>query len=164
MSYDADERVKCLDTFEHPSLSYQDLSNEKERCQELSTEVQHLSQKLLKAEAELKTVNESLNQSQARIESLSQRLTKSESLLQLEKRRGNTEMDTMSNSNSHSTNKTHICESRTQVTSDLDQSSEAGKGRNLSMTHDYATGETERQLSERLIELEKEVCIYVCIY
>uniref|UniRef100_A0A7N6AUY2 HOOK N-terminal domain-containing protein n=1 Tax=Anabas testudineus TaxID=64144 RepID=A0A7N6AUY2_ANATE len=148
--------VQHLNTL-HPSLSYQDLSSEQARSQELSAEVQHLNQKLLKAEAALKTTTNSLHQSQERIESLSQSLAKSESLLQLEKRRESTEMDAASNSNSDSTNKTHICESLTQVTSDLDQSSEAGKGHNLSVAHDYATGETERQLSERLIELEKEV-------
>lgn len=73
-------------------------------------------------------------------------------------------MDTASNSNSDSTNEIHICESHTQVTSDLDRSSEAGKGHNLSMTHDYTTAETERQLNERLTDLEKEVRICVCIY
>lgn len=67
----------------------------------------------------------------------------------------------MSNSNSDSSDKTHICQTHAQETSHLDQSPEAGKGRDLSVTHDYATGETERQLSERLIELEKEVCICV---
>lgn len=62
-------------------------------------------------------------------------------------------------SNSVSSNKTHICQTHTRETPHLDQSPEAGKGRDLSVTHDYATGEAERQLSERLIELEKEVCI-----
>ncbi|KAM9356819.1 coiled-coil domain containing 88A [Symphorus nematophorus] len=142
------------------SLS-QDLSTEQARSQELSAEVQRLSQKLQKAEAELKTTTDSLNQSQERIESLSQCLKKSESLLQLEKRRGSAEVDAMSNSNSDSSNKTHVCQTHTQETSHLDQSSAAGKGHDLSVTHDYTTGEAERQLSERLIELEKEKAVAV---
>lgn len=72
-------------------------------------------------------------------------------------------MDTASNSKSDSTNKIHICESHTQVTSRLDQSSEAGKDHNLPMTHDYTAAETERQLNERLIELEREVRFCGCI-
>ncbi|KAI3351677.1 hypothetical protein L3Q82_020508 [Scortum barcoo] len=139
------------------SLS-QDLSSEQERSQELSTEVQCLSQKLQKAEAELQTTSDSLSQSQERIDSLSQSLRRSESLLQLEKRRGSAEVDAASNSDS---NKMHVCQTHTRETSHLDQSSEAGKGRDLSVTHDYATGEAERQLSERLIELEKEKAVAV---
>ncbi|KAG8003976.1 Girdin, partial [Nibea albiflora] len=142
------------------SLS-QDLSNEQARSQELSAEVQHLSQKLQKAEAELKTTAATLNQSQERIESLSQNLKKSESLLQLEKRRASADMDATSNLNSDPSDKTHICQTHTQEASHLDQPPEAGKGHDLSVTHDYATGETERQLSERLIELEKEKAVAV---
>ncbi|KAM6952162.1 coiled-coil domain containing 88A [Lycodopsis pacificus] len=136
------------------SLS-QDLSNEQERSQKLSTEVESLCQKLQKAEAELKTTTGSLNQSQERIESLCQSLKNSESLLHLEKRRGSVEVDTTSNSNSDSSDKAYI----SQETSHLDQSPAAGKGRDLSLTHGYATGETERQLSERLIELEREKAV-----
>lgn len=143
------------------SLSCQDLSNEQARSQELSTEVQRLSQKLQKAEAELKTTTVTLNQSQERIESLSQSLKKSESLLQLEKRRASTDVDATSNLNSDPSSKTHICQTHTQEASHLDQPPEAGKGHDLSVTHDCATGETERQLSERLTELEKEVCMCV---
>ena len=146
------------------SLSFQDLSNEQARSQKLSAEVQRLSQKLQEADSELKTTTNSLNQSQDRIESLSQCLKKSESLLQLEKRRGSAEVDAASNSNSDSSNQ--ICQTHTQETSHLDPSPAAGKGRDLSVTHDYATGEAERQLSERLIELEREVCnclnIFLC--
>lgn len=138
------------------SLS-QDLSNEQSRSQELSTEVKLLSQKLQKAEAELKTTTDSLNQSQERIESISQCLKKSESLLQLEKRRGSAEVDATSNSSSDSSNKMHICQTHTrETTSHRDQSPEPGKCRDLSMTPDCASGEKESQLSERLIELEKE--------
>ncbi|XP_035528907.1 girdin [Morone saxatilis] len=140
------------------SLS-QDLSNEQARSQELSTEVQRLSGKLQKAEAELKTTTDSLSQSQERIESLSHSLKKSDSLLQLEKRRGSAEVDAVSNSDS--LNKTHICQTHARETSHLEQSPEIGKGRDLSLTNDYATGEAERQLSERLIELEKEKAVVV---
>uniref|UniRef100_A0A3Q3JM14 Uncharacterized protein n=1 Tax=Monopterus albus TaxID=43700 RepID=A0A3Q3JM14_MONAL len=149
--------------FALPSLSHQDLSNEQAHSRELSTEVEHLSKKLQKAEAEIKTVTNSLKQSQERIESLSQCLKKSQSPLQLEKRRGSAEVDTTSNSNLDS-NKTHVCQAHTQETSPLDQSPEAGKGYDLSVTHDYATGETERHLSERLIELEKEVGLNILLW
>ncbi|XP_068571045.1 coiled-coil domain containing 88A [Cebidichthys violaceus] len=142
------------------SLS-QDLSNEQERSQKLSTEVERLCQKLQKAEAELTTTTSSLNQSQERIESLCQSLMKSESLLQLKKRRGSVEVDTTSNSNSASSDKAHICQTHTQEASHLDQSPAAGKGHDLSLTHGYATGETEKQLSERLIELEREKAVAV---
>ncbi|XP_054453623.1 LOW QUALITY PROTEIN: coiled-coil domain containing 88A [Anoplopoma fimbria] len=142
------------------SLS-QDLSNKQECSQKLSTEVERLSQKLQKAEAELKTTTSSLNQSQERIESLCQSLKKSESLLQLEKRRGSVEVGTTSNSNSDSSDKADICQTNTQETSHRDQSPAAGKGRDLFLTHDYATGETERQLSERLIELEREKAVAI---
>ncbi|XP_018515745.1 coiled-coil domain containing 88A [Lates calcarifer] len=142
------------------SLS-QDLSNEQARTKELSAEVERLSQKLLKAEAELKAATDSLNQSQERIESLSQSLKKSESLLQLEQRRRSVDADTTSNSNSDSSNKTHICQTHTGETSPRDQSPEACKGHDLSMTRDHVTGETERQLSERLTELQKEKAVAV---
>lgn len=151
--------TKSLNTFKNSSVSDQVLSNEKGRCQELSSEVQRLNQNLLKAHAELKTVTSSLHQSQGRIESLSQDLAKGQSLLQLPKTRGSTEVDNTSISHSDSTNTTHICESLTQVTSHLHRSSETGKGRSLSMTHDHVTAETERRLSERMLDLEKEVCI-----
>ncbi|XP_026185622.1 coiled-coil domain containing 88A isoform X2 [Mastacembelus armatus] len=138
------------------SLS-QDLSNEQSRSRELSTEVEHLRRKLQKAEAELKVVTESLNKSQERIESLSQCLKKSESLLQLEKRRGNVEVDNLQSVS----NKADVCQTHTQVTSPLDQTPEGGKGCGLSVTQDCATGEAERHLSERLIELEKEKAVAV---
>ncbi|XP_069550585.1 coiled-coil domain containing 88A isoform X1 [Brachyistius frenatus] len=127
------------------SLS-QDLSDEQVRSQKLVTEVEHLSLKLQRAEAELKVATDSLNQSQERIESLSQCLQKSESLLQLEKIRKGAEM---SNSNSE--------RSDTHEVSPPDQS----KGYDLSVTHDHTTGETERQLSEKVIELEKEKAVVV---
>lgn len=144
------------------SPSYQDLSSERARSQELFTQVQHLSKKLQKAEAELKTATDSLNQSQEKIESLSKRLKKSESLLQLEKSRGTVEVDATSNSSSDSLNKVHICQTHTQEMSQLDQRPEAGK--DFFATHENASGEAERQLRERLIELEKEVCVSSSIY
>ncbi|XP_019945556.2 coiled-coil domain containing 88A isoform X1 [Paralichthys olivaceus] len=140
------------------SLS-QDLSNEHAHFQELSTEVDRLSQKLQKTEAEQKAATESLSQSQTRIESLSRCLKESESLLQVEKQRRSMDVDTTFNSNADSSNKTHLCQTLAQETSALDQSHGASKGHDLSVTHDSATGETERQLSERLTELEKEKAV-----
>ncbi|KAK5864702.1 hypothetical protein PBY51_015923 [Eleginops maclovinus] len=138
------------------SLS-QDLSNDQASSQKLSAEVKRLSQQLQKAEAELKTTNDSFNNSQEKIESLSQCLKKGESLLQLEKTRGSAEVEATSNSNSDSSNKTQNCQ--TQETSHLDQSPAAGKGCDLSTTRDFTTG--ERQLSESLIELERERAVAV---
>uniref|UniRef100_A0A8D3C0E6 Coiled-coil domain containing 88B n=1 Tax=Scophthalmus maximus TaxID=52904 RepID=A0A8D3C0E6_SCOMX len=146
----------CTDAQAKISSLSQDLSNEHARSQGLSTEVERLSQKLQKAKAEQKVATDSLNQSQERIECLSRCLKESESLLQLEKRRPSMDQDTMSNSNSESSNKAHLCQTHTQETSRLDQSSEASEGLDLSTTQDYAAGETERQMSERLTELEKE--------
>ncbi|XP_022615860.1 girdin-like [Seriola dumerili] len=140
------------------SLS-QDLSNEQACSQKLSAEVERLSQKLQKAEAEKKVATDSLNQSQERIESLSKCLKKSESLLQLEKQRRS--VDEEATSDSDSSNKMHICQTHTQETSPLNQSPEASKGRDLSISHDYSTGGTERLLSERLRELEKEKAVAI---
>lgn len=142
-------------------LFHQDLSNKKTCAQQLSAEVERLNQELEKIQAEKKTATDSLNQSQERIESLSQSLKMSESLLQTEKRRPSLGEDAKSNSDS--TNKMHICQTQTQETSPLDQSPEASKGCNLSISHNYSTGGTDRQLSERLSELEKEVCLCVWI-
>uniref|UniRef100_G3PXK5 Coiled-coil domain containing 88B n=1 Tax=Gasterosteus aculeatus aculeatus TaxID=481459 RepID=G3PXK5_GASAC len=132
------------------SLS-QDLSNEREKSLKLSTEVECLCQKLQKADAELKTTTGSLSQSQERIESLCQSLKKSEPLHQ---RGGSVEVDA-SSSYSDSSDKVHISQTQTQKTSHLDPSPAAGEGRDLSLTRENA-GETERQLSERVAELEGE--------
>ncbi|KAK2849021.1 hypothetical protein Q5P01_008855 [Channa striata] len=141
------------------SLS-QDLTNEQARSQALSIDVHHLNLKLQQAETELKTTTDSLNQSRERLESLSQCLKKSESLLQLERRKGSAEMDPTSHSSLDSPNKTSICDTHTQVTLSLDQVFEAGKDCNRNMFHDdHATGKTEKQLNERLIELEKEKAV-----
>ncbi|KAM7417535.1 hypothetical protein PAMA_017260 [Pampus argenteus] len=136
----------------------QDLSNKQARSNDLSTEVEHLRLKLQKAEAELKGATNSLNQSEERIKSLSDCVKKSESLLQLEKRRRSADMQVTSNSD---LNESHVCHTQILETSPVDQSPAAGKGRDLSMTHDYTMGETERQLSERLMELEKEKAVAV---
>ncbi|XP_029368645.1 coiled-coil domain containing 88A [Echeneis naucrates] len=141
------------------SLS-QDLSKEQACSQKLSTEVELLSQKLQKAEAEKKLARDSLNQSQERIELLSRRIQKSESPLQLEKPRSVDE-DAVCNSNSDSSNKMHICQTHPQETPPLNQSPAASKEHDLSVTNDYSTGETERQPSERLKELEKETALAV---
>ncbi|KAM7000797.1 coiled-coil domain containing 88A [Tautogolabrus adspersus] len=139
----------------------QDLSKQREHSQKLSAEVERQNQKLQKAEAELTRTTDSLSQSQERIQVLSQSLKKSESLLQLEKSRGSAEVDTMSNSNSDSSNTTHVSQTHAKETSHLDQSPKAGKGHNLSVSHDDALGEAERKLSERLTELEKEKAVAV---
>ncbi|XP_030001608.1 coiled-coil domain containing 88A [Sphaeramia orbicularis] len=137
------------------SLS-QELSKEQESSQALSAEVERLRQRLQKAETELQMATDSLNQSQQRIESLSYNLKQSENLLQLEKRRGSAEVDAATNSNSDS-DKTHICQTETQEMSPGDETLSPGKGHD----HDYTTGETERQLTERLVELEKEKALAV---
>ncbi|XP_068181188.1 coiled-coil domain containing 88A isoform X2 [Antennarius striatus] len=112
------------------SLS-QELSNEQACSRELSAEVQRLMQKLQHAEAELKTTTDSLSQSQERIESLSLCIKRSESLLQ----------------------------TQTHETSHLDQSPEAGKGCDLTLTPEDDAGEKEKQLSGRLIELKTEKAV-----
>ncbi|XP_061581562.1 coiled-coil domain containing 88A [Cololabis saira] len=134
------------------SLS-QDLSNEQARSQKLAAEVEHLSQKLQRSEAELKAAMDSLNRSQERVESLSQCLKKNESLLLLEKRQGSSEATALSDSNSES--------SHTQETPPLDQSPGTGSGGGLSVTYPHTPRETEREPSERGIELEKERVVAV---
>lgn len=62
-----------------------------------------------------------------------------------------------SSSYSDSSDKVHISQTQTQKTSHLDPSPAAGEGRDLSLTRENAA-ETERQLSERVAELEGEVC------
>lgn len=125
------------------------------RSQGLSDEVERLSRKLEKAEAELKAATDSLKQSQSRIESLSQRLKKSECLLQSEKRRGSSETEAVAKSHSDEPNKTNT--SQTQGAPTVDQPRRDGEGHDLSVTPDDATAEPERPLIERLIELEREV-------
>ncbi|XP_041846411.1 coiled-coil domain containing 88A [Melanotaenia boesemani] len=134
------------------SLS-QDLSNEQACSQKLATEVEQLGQKLQRSDDELKAATDSLNHSQSQIEKLSQSLKKSESLLHLEKRRGSEEVKAKSNSNSEL--------SHAQKPSRLDQSPETGKDCALSVTYHHTIGETERLLSERVIELEKERAVAV---
>lgn len=135
-------------------LSYQELSDEQARYQEMFAEVQRVRQKLQEAEAELRTARDSLSQSQEKIESLSTHLQQSESLLQERKSKGDAEVDGASASISVSSDEVHTCH-----TSHRDQSSESGEGRDSSVTRESAAGETQRQLSERVTELEKEVCV-----
>lgn len=123
------------------------------------TEVQRLTQQLQNTEADLKMRNDALNQSREEIESLSKRLKTSESLLQLDKSRA--EVDATFNSNSDPSSTAHICQTHTGDTSHPVQSPEPDGGRNCSMTQDGTTGRTERQLSERLKEVEKEVRVCV---
>lgn len=125
------------------------MSNEQARSRGLSSEVARLSQKLEEAEAKLKAASESLNQSQQRIDSLSQCLRKSDSQVE----NTSSEVEAMSFSDPDFSKKMPIS------LAPKDRSLEAGKGRDLSMIPDDATGETERLLRERLIGLEREVCI-----
>ncbi|PWA22309.1 hypothetical protein CCH79_00012564 [Gambusia affinis] len=114
------------------SLS-QDLSSEQSSAQKLTAEVDDLRQKLQRSEAELKATTDSLKRTQEKAESLSQQLKTSES-------------PPVSNSElSHKNETPH-----------LDQSPEAGRDLAPYMTRRHTTGESERLLSERVLELEKE--------
>lgn len=99
-----------------------------------------------RSEAELKATTDSLKRSQEKAESLSQQLKTSES-------------PPVSNSElSHKNETPH-----------LDQSPEAGRELAPCMTRRHTTGESEQLLSERVLELEKEVCklvsdVCVCVY
>lgn len=134
------------------SLSYQARTHEQAHSEKLASEVEKLSQKLQRSEAELHSAKDSVRQSQERVEFLSHCLKKSESL-QPEKRRGSAEVNNTSNSNSESTD--------TRDVSPSDQNPEAAKGCDLSVTRAHSTGESERQLSERVTELAKEVCTFL---
>lgn len=135
-------------------LSYQELSGEQARYRDVFAEVQRASQKLQEAEAELRTARDSLSQSREKIESLSRRLQQSESLLQECKSKGDAEVDGTPASISVASDEAHACH-----TSHRDQSSKSGEGRDSSVTRESAAGEARRQLSERVTELEKEVCV-----
>lgn len=129
----------------------QDLSSEQARSQKLTAEVDRLSQRVQRSEAELKATTDSLNQTQQRAESLSQHLRRSEALLHLEKSQATTKVKSVSNSEF----------SGTQEAPPPDQSPEPGRDRALSVTLHHSSGELDRQLNERVTELEKEVCIIV---
>lgn len=135
----------------------QELSNKQAHYQEVNAEVQQVSQRLQRAEAELRTAKAALDQSQEEIQSLSRRLQQSESLLQASKSRGGEELDAASASISESS---HV-ERDGQARSRPDQSSEPAEGRDLSVTCESGAGETERKLSERVTELEKEKALVV---
>lgn len=93
----------------------------------------------------------SLSQSQERVESLSKLLNQS----QME----NTNVvEAVANSDSSST--VHVCQSRSQESSHVDRTPEAGEGREFSPTNEGDAGETEQQLMERLTALEREVREY----
>lgn len=128
----------------------------------MNAEVQQVSQRLQRAEAELRTAKAALDQSQEEIQSLSRRLQQSESLLQASKSRGEEEVDAAPASISESS---HL-ERDGQARSRPDQSSELAEGRDLSVTCESGAGEMERKLSERVTELEKEVCVCVgvCVW
>lgn len=73
-------------------------------------------------------------------------------------------MDAVPVPTSESPPKTHTPQAHTQRSTSLDRTLEAGKGCDLSVTPEDPTAErTDRALTERLIELEREVCIYVCV-
>lgn len=96
----------------------------------------------------------SLSESQERIDSLSKLLDQSH--LRLE---NINVVEAVANSDSSSA--VHVCQSRSQE-SQVDQSPEAGEGHESSPANEGDAGEPERQLRERLIALEREVCEYEC--
>lgn len=97
------------------------------------------------------------------MKSVFQHRDKSETLPQSQNRRGSADIDCMSNSNLESAINAEVCQTHSRGLSPPHQPSEDGKGHDLSVTHDYSTGETERKLREKLIELEKEVNLYLKI-
>ncbi|XP_061136856.1 coiled-coil domain containing 88A isoform X2 [Syngnathus typhle] len=113
----------------------QDLSNEQIRSRNLTSEVQHLSQKLQTSETQLNAATESLNQSRDRTEPLAHLLSEREPQLQ------------MANED-----EAHVCPTERREA----WSSDGDKGHDLSASTHEATGERERQLTRRLLELEKE--------
>ncbi|XP_057706782.1 coiled-coil domain containing 88A [Corythoichthys intestinalis] len=118
----------------------QDLSNEQTLSRSLTTEVQRLSQQLQKAEFELKDATDTLNQLPDRAERPTGPLTERGPHLQLEKTDGD-----------HSSSQMHICPTDQQEASGRD----GDKGHNFS----DAAGDTERELTRRLLELEKEKAV-----
>ncbi|XP_034037298.1 LOW QUALITY PROTEIN: girdin [Thalassophryne amazonica] len=138
------------------SLS-QDLSSEHTRSWELSTNTERLSQKLQKAEAELTTTKDSLNQSQERTELLLRCLKKTEHLLKSENQKESTDLTL----DSDLTLKSHTCQTQTKQTATLDHYPEIGKSRDVFQTSYYATGETEKLMSDKIIELEREKAVAV---
>lgn len=125
----------------HLSLCPQDLYSERTRSQELSAEVQRLRETLQKAEAELVSTAASFSQSQERVDTLSRLLDQS--------RLNNSSSNAEAVTNSGPSNMVHVCQSRSQESSCVDQTP---------VTKEGDAGETERQLRERLVAVEKEVC------
>lgn len=124
--------------------------------QEVNAEVQRGSQRLERVKAELRTAKEALDQSQEKIQFLSRRLQQSESLLQAPKGRGDAAVDTAPVSIlPHKASNSQLLHPG--------QTSEPAESRDLSLTCESGVGETERKLSERVTELEREVCACVCV-
>ncbi|XP_061690765.1 coiled-coil domain containing 88A [Syngnathoides biaculeatus] len=117
----------------------QDLSNEQTHSQSLTSEVQRLSQQVQKAGSELKGVTDTLNQSKERTEPPACLMSECEAHLQF----GKTDGDAARHSS---------CQMHFSHTSTPDQD----EGHNLSVSSHDATGEAERKLAGRLLELEKE--------
>lgn len=134
------------------------MSDKQAHYQEVNAEVGRVSQRLQRAETELGTAKEALDQSQEKIQSLSRRLQQSESLPQTPKSRGEAEVDTVSASIPESPHK--VCDSQALRPG---QSSQPAQGRDLSVTCESGAGDMETKLSERVTELEKEVCVCVCV-
>lgn len=91
----------------------------------------------------------SLSQSQDRAVSLSRLLHQS--------RLENSGDDAEADANSGSSNPTRVRQPLSRESSCVGQTLEAGEGRDPPATKEGDAGETERQLRERLIALEKEV-------
>ncbi|XP_051929011.1 coiled-coil domain containing 88A [Hippocampus zosterae] len=122
----------------------QNLSSEQTRSHNLTSEVQHLSQKLQKAETQLKLTTDTLNQSRDRTQPPACSLKEDEPHLQL----GKTDEDCALQSSSQ----THGCQTDQREPSMPDKD----KGHDLSVSPRNTTAQTERQLTLRLLELEKE--------
>ncbi|KAM9795033.1 coiled-coil domain containing 88A [Neosynchiropus ocellatus] len=125
----------------------EDLRGEKAHSHRLSTEVEHLGQKLQKAIAELQETTDSLAQTQERNESLSKSLDICESVLQSERNRGSVFKSTHDSLDAADTCTMHPVEISPAV-----PPPESGKLPDPSCTPDHGAAE----LKERLIELEKE--------
>lgn len=132
-------------------LSLQDLSNERTHSQELSAEVQRLREKLQKVEAELAITSKALSQSEERTDSLSKLLNQSHFCLE-----NNNGGAVVALANSDFSSTAHVCQSGSQE-SRVDQTPEAGEGRDFSIINEGDEGETEEQLRKRLAALEREV-------
>ncbi|XP_037833432.1 coiled-coil domain containing 88A isoform X2 [Kryptolebias marmoratus] len=124
---------QCAEAQAKISSLSQDLSGEQARSQKLAAEVERLNRKLQRSGDELKAATDSLRQWQVKAEALSLRLKTSESLL-----------------------------SQSSESPRPDESPDAGEdGGPCAAPRRSTHGEPERELSERVMELEKERAVAV---